>query len=101
MGGCASKDQRCLEWNNRRPFSSSFRGIRVAPDGAGVRTPTGVGPDAGLDTWGLRPSDDQGVDLLRSVFILWPMFALWLATGAAAGRAGLPKIDREAELACA
>jgi hypothetical protein len=32
----------------------------------------------------VRPSDDQRVDLPRSVFILWPMFALWLATGAAA-----------------
>jgi hypothetical protein len=27
-------------------------------------------------------------DLLRSVFILWPMFALWLATGTAADQAG-------------
>lgn len=73
--------------------------------GAGVRTPTGVGSDAGLDTRGLRPSDDQGVDLLRSVFIFWPIFALWLATGAAAGRFSdrhsLTRIDREEELACA
>jgi|EndMetStandDraft_3_1072993.scaffolds.fasta_scaffold140397_1 hypothetical protein len=64
--------------------------------GAGVWTPTGVGPDAGLDTRGLRPSDDQGVDLLRSVFIFWPIFARWLATGAS-----LTRIDREEELACA
>src|SRR5262245_63334657 len=67
-------------------------------DGAGVRTPTAVGPDAGLHTPGLRPSDDQRVDLLRSVFILWPMFALRLATGGAAERAGSPATGRKLDL---